>query len=55
MSAPAILRECGFASADEVREAADRNRAPKPTEPDYTGYRFVRTVRNGGAEARDDA
>lgn len=53
MSALAMLRECGFASADEVRQVAERNQAPKPPEPDYTGYRFVRTVRNGGAEARD--
>ena len=55
MSALAILRECGFASADEVLQAAERNKAPKPPEPDYTGYRFVRTVRTGGVEARDDA
>lgn len=44
MSALAILRECGFADADEVRRVAERNQAPKPPERDYTGYRFVRLV-----------
>ena len=44
MSAQSILQECGFASADEVRRVAERNRAPKPPERDYTGYRFVRLV-----------
>ena len=55
MSALAILRECGFASADEVRQAAERNQAQTPPEPDYTGYRFVRTVRKAGEEAHDVA
>lgn len=44
MSALAILRECGFADADELRRVAERNQAPKPPERDYTGYRFVRLV-----------
>lgn len=48
MSAQSILQECGFASADEVRRVAERNRAPKPPEPDYTGYRFVRVVGKAG-------
>ena len=50
MSAQSILRECGFASADEVRRVAERNRAPKPPERDYTGYRFVRVVGKAGEE-----
>jgi len=50
VSAQSILRECGFASADEVRRVAERNRAPKPPERDYTGYRFVRVVGKADGE-----
>lgn len=50
MSAQSILRECGFASADEVRRVAERNQAPRPPERDYAGYRFVRLVGKAGEE-----
>lgn len=50
MSAQSILRECGFASADDVRRVAERNQAARPPERDYTGYRFVRVVRKAGEE-----
>lgn len=58
MSAQQILESIGL-TAEDVKRIADRHNIatppPKPPEADLSGCRFVRTVRNGGEEARDDA